>query len=152
MEPILFNELPRWSKRFVTLAEHISEWSKDKSTKVGAVIVDDMNRVVSLGYNGFPRHVKESYMERHERPQKYLWTEHAERNAIYNARVSLVNTDLYCTFFPCASCTRAIIQTGIFRVTTPMPSKESKERWGDDFEISMLMLQEVGIELRLYIR
>ena len=74
-----------WNKRFIDLAEHISTWSKDRSTQCGAVIADKENRVVSLGYNGFPTGFNDDIDSRHESPVKYSYTEHAERNAIYNA-------------------------------------------------------------------
>jgi len=71
-----------WDARFMNLARHISEWSKDRSTKVGVVIVGPENEVRALGYNGFPRGIDDDAPDRHERPEKYLWVEHAERNAI----------------------------------------------------------------------
>ena len=74
-----------WDLRWMSVASLVATWSKDRSRKCGAVIVDSRNVLVSLGWNGFPRGVADSPDYRHERPEKYLWTEHAERNAIYNA-------------------------------------------------------------------
>jgi dCMP deaminase len=94
------------------MAENVSSWSKDNSTKVGAVIVTKEGDPVSFGFNGLPRGVKE--MEcRHERPNKYDFFEHAERNAIYLSRRDLRGCVMFCTHFPCPDCARAIIQTGI---------------------------------------
>ena len=103
-----------WEKRFMDAAFFFARWSKDK-TQVGAVIVGDRRRIVSSGYNGLPRGVAES-AERSAKPEKYLWHEHAERNAIYNAAEPLIGMALYTTHYPCAACARAIIQTGIVHV------------------------------------
>jgi len=93
--------------------------SKDRSTKVGALILGSENEPLSWGYNGFPRGVNDDKDERHERPLKYTWTEHAERNAIYNAArtgARLLESSMYVTMAPCPECARAIIQAGIRRV------------------------------------
>ena len=106
----------KWNKRFIDLCNHIAQWSKDKSTKVGTVIVDSDKRILSVGYNGFPAGVDDDVETRHERPTKYMYIEHSERNAIFTASrigVSLVDSTLYCNYFPCPDCTRAIIQSGI---------------------------------------
>lgn len=134
----------------MALAEHVSAWSKDRSTKLGAVIVDDQKRIVSIGYNGFPRGVDDDIDERHERPQKYLWTEHAERNAIYNAREPLKGTTLYVPWNPCVDCARAIIQVGIERVVMSEARRSinaNDEHFG--FDIASQMLQEAGVRLDL---
>ena len=68
--------------RFMNLA-YVAEWSKDRSTKVGCVVIGPDREVRSMGYNGFPRGINDEIERRHARPDKY--TEHAERNAIYNA-------------------------------------------------------------------
>lgn len=140
-----------WDKRFLNLAKHVAEWSKDRSTGVGAVIVDPKTRtVVSLGYNGFPRGIDDDVEERHERPKKYLWTEHAERNAIYQASRSLRGCTLYTPLFPCADCARAIIQSGITRVVTVRPEDEYIERWGEQFSVAQEMFSEVSIDIKLF--
>jgi len=138
-----------WDSRWMELAKHIASWSKDKSTKVGAVIVNDANRVVSLGWNGFPRGVNDDVMERHDRPAKYLYTEHAERNAIYNAAAIgtvLSQCSIYLPWFPCADCARAIIQSGISTVICVKP--ETNEKWDDSFKASLEMLTEAKVEIR----
>ena len=61
-----------WKERFIELAKHVAGWSKDKSTGVGAIIVDDDKRVVSMGYNGFPAGCDDEVESRHERPAKYM--------------------------------------------------------------------------------
>src|SRR5260370_34651295 len=98
------------------LAREIARWSKDRSGGVGCVIVGPDNEVRSTGFNGFPRGVNDEVESRHERPAKYKWTEHAERNAIYNAArvgIPIEGCRIYLPWFPCMECARAIIQTGI---------------------------------------
>lgn len=110
-----------WDDFFLGLAGYVSQKSKDQSTKVGAVIVGPDHEVLSLGWNGFPRGVDDNVQERHERPAKYEWTEHAERNAIYNAArhgIALRGATIYVTHAPCAACARAIVQSGIRAVVS----------------------------------
>lgn len=136
-----------WDNRFLELAKHISTWSKDRSTQVGAVIVDSLHRVVSLGYNGFPRGCDDEIEDRHQRLAKYLYTEHAERNAIYNATSSLQGCTIYITpLFPCSDCARAIIQTGITRVVCPKPDY-SNVVWSEHFKAAEQMFQECGVQV-----
>ena len=143
-------KLTKWDKRFIALAEHVAEWSKDINTKTGAVIVGENNTEICFGYNGFPRGANDDTMERYERPEKYLWTEHAERNAIFKAArigVSLMNTKIYCTYFPCADCSRAIIQAGIKTLYAPKPDFEH-HKWGDSWSKALSMLNECGVEVK----
>lgn len=142
----------KWDKRFYELALHISQWSKDRSTKVGAVIIDSNKRIISTGYNGMPMGCDDDLNYRHERPQKYGYFEHAERNAIYDAARRGVSTDgatIYLKWFPCQDCARAIIQSGIVRVVCEKVDLENndKNNWGDKFKISKEMLEERGIEI-----
>lgn len=141
-----------WTDRWMDLAELVATWSKDKSRKVGCVIVDDRQAVVSLGWNGFPRGVIDStlgaYGLRQERPAKYMWTEHAERNAVYNAASQgqqVRGCTMYVTLFPCADCARAVIQSGIREIICPEPHKDSK--WEKHFEVAMEMLNEAQIKI-----
>jgi dCMP deaminase len=149
-----FNEIETttktdWDQRFIDLAEYIGNWSKDRSTKVGAVIVDEDKRVVSLGYNGMPVGFNDNIDSRHERPQKYAYFEHAERNSIYTAARNgshVKGCTMYLKWFPCVDCARAIIQSGIKRVVCTKPDFEDK-RWGDSFKLSYELLSECGVEL-----
>lgn len=142
-----------WHKKFIELSELVSTWSKDTSTKVGTVIVDEESKdVISIGYNGIPRNCDDNVEERHERPLKYKWFEHSERNAIYNAArlgKSTNNKTMYVQKFPCPSCARAIIQSGIKKIVSPTPDY-SHHKYGDDFKISMQMLKEAEIKLLFY--
>ena len=136
-----------WDVKFIGLARHVASWSKDQSTKVGCVIVGPTKDVRTLGYNGFPRNVNDDIKERHERPAKYFWTEHAERNAIYNAAstgVPLSECTAYTTLFPCADCARAMIQSGIKTVVTYTPDwNDSKWQFGEVRD----MLEEAGMKI-----
>lgn len=108
-------------KKFMAIARSVSELSKDRSRKVGVVILGPDNEIRSTGCNGFPRGIDDDIEERHERPEKYFWAEHGERNAIYNAaRVGIPLQN--CTMLVaaevsiCMDCARAIVQSGIKEV------------------------------------
>jgi dCMP deaminase len=129
----------------------VASWSKDTNTKVGAVIVDTDNIVLSMGYNGFPRGCDDTKEDRYEKPIKYLYTEHAERNALYHAArhgVSLKGCTLYVTLFCCADCARGIIQSGITKVVAPKPDVEHV-KWGEHFKAAIDMLNEANVEIKL---
>lgn len=137
--------------KYFQLASHLAEnFSKDTSTKVGAIfLAPDSHQILSMGYNGMPRHFDESQPNRWERPKKYMYVEHAERNAIYNAcrnGVSLENSIAFITLFPCADCMRGLIQSGVKSIITQKPNLEC-DRWGSHFEASLEMAQECGITL-----
>jgi len=140
---------PKWDKRFMGLAKLIATWSKDKGTGVGAVIVNDDKKILSAGFNGFPRGVNDELECRHESPIKFHFTAHAEENAINEAETSLRDATLYCTFFPCSDCARSIIQKFVKRVVAPKPDFDDP-RWGEGHSISLEMFKEVGIEVTFY--
>jgi len=146
------NSPSNWDRRFLALAGHIGSWSKDRSAKTGCVIVGPDRIIRSTGFNGFVRGVDDDVAARHERPAKYSWTEHAERNAIYNAAklgVPLQGCTAYINWFPCVDCARAIIQSGLIRVVGLQPD-QNDQKWGADFKLSLEMFAEVGIELSLF--
>lgn len=164
-----------WDTYFVEMAELVSTKSKDPSTKVGAVIVGPGNEIVSTGFNGFPRGVREHEIklvdpfqgimvldkerldkERWEkRPEKYQWVEHAERNAIFNAARYGIKTEgcrMYLNWLPipCSDCTRAIIQAGIVEIigpTRPFTGKGEGAHYHCG-EIEQTMLNESGVTIR----
>lgn len=139
-----------WDRRFLTLATHIAGWSKDRSRKVGCMIVGPNREIRSTGYNGFPRGIDDANESRHERPAKYLWTEHAERNAIYNAARAGIATDgcsIYLPWYPCADCARAIIQAGIATMVCREPDWLDA-KWAADFQVTREMLAEARITVR----
>ena len=106
-----------WDHRFMDLAGHISTWSKDPSTKVGAVVVSDDKQILSIGWNGFPRGIEDTDTRLNNRTIKYDLVCHEEKNAIYNAThngVSLKNGNIYIHgMYLCPECAKGIIQCGI---------------------------------------
>lgn len=139
-----------WDSRFMKLAAQIGEWSKDGSRKVGCIVVGPGNEIRSAGYNGFPRGVRDDLASRHKRPGKYRWTEHAERNAIFNAArigTPLEGCRIYLTWFPCMECARAIVQAGIVELIAIEPDL-SDPQWGNDFAEVPQLFDEVGVRIR----
>lgn len=137
----------KWDMRMLGLAEHVSEWSKDLSTQVGAVIADQKNRVVSLGYNGFPRGVEDRAPV--SRDSKLRRTLHAEKNAILFAKRDLDGCTLYVTEHPCAVCAAEIIQSGITRVVHIPSSQDFMERWKADVREAQAMFAEAGVAVEV---
>lgn len=133
----------KWDERFLALAEHISCWSKDPSTQVGAVIVDAKRRVVGVGFNGFARGVDDTVDRLHKREIKYKLVVHAESNALDNAAYTEGCT-LYCTFFPCPQCAARIIQKGITRVVAR--KSPSDDRWAEEQVFSKMQFDESGVK------
>lgn len=141
-----------WDLRFLELAALVGSWSKDRSAKTGCIIVGPDRLIRSTGFNGFVRGVDDEIAERHERPIKYSWTEHAERNAIYNAArlgVSLTGCTCYVNWFPCIDCARAIVQVGVVRLVGMEPDQSDK-KWGADFSFALDMFNEVGLQIALF--
>lgn len=138
-----------WDEYFIGMAEYVATKSKDESVKLGAVIVAPNHAIISTGYNGFPRGVDESIASRHERPDKYLFTEHAERNAIFNATGPLRGCTMYMSRSPsclCADCARAVIQVGIVAVIGPNRPFEGKgAQWEASLNAARIMMNEAGI-------
>lgn len=136
--------MTNWDKRFVDLAAHVSEWSKDPSTQVGAVITRE-KFIVSVGFNGFPRGIEDTRDRLSNRDTKIKMVIHAETNAILTA-----NQDLHgCTIYtyplpPCSNCAAAIIQSGITRVVSSQPKPGRHKRWSCDLSIELF--EEAGIE------
>lgn len=143
-----------WDEYFMKMAEFVKIKSKDRSTQVGAVVVGNGHAVLSMGYNGFPRGVNDDIDLRHERPTKYLFTEHAERNAIYSAArngVSLLGSTIYITGggFACADCARAIIQAGIKEAIGMEGKFCGKGSWEESCRVGEEMMLEAGMNLIL---
>jgi len=134
-----------WDKRFLRLELEVASWSKDPSTKVGAIIVRPDRRIVSTGYNGFPRNVDDAPELIADRAVKYKRTVHAELNAILQAREPLDNTELYCTFPPCASCAGAIVQAGVKHVSWISASPDTINRWAEEWKHMIEMFKQAKI-------
>lgn len=122
-----------WVQRFLDLAACVAGWSKDPATKVGCVIIGPDKEVLTTGYNGLPRGVFDQ-AHRMERPAKYLWTSHAEENAVAHAArtgTCLKGATAIVTHYPCSRCARSLIQAGIEKIfvgngQTSMPEEEFK--------------------------
>jgi dCMP deaminase len=140
-----------WDEYFLEMALVVAKKSKDRSTKVGAVIVGPANEVRGTGFNGIPRGMDDDVPVRHERPHKYMYFVHAEENAICTAArngVSLLGCTIYCTAPPCSSCARGIIQSGITKVCFPIDHPFAEhEGWTLNFEAAREMLEEAGVEI-----
>lgn len=132
----------KWIERFLDMAEHVSAWSKDPSTKVGAVIASEDKRIVSVGFNGFPSGVSDIEVPRE---RKYLRVIHAEDNAILFSRRDLRGCSIFVTHPPCANCAGKIIQSGIVEVYAPLPSEDFLSRWGENFEEAKMMFNESDV-------
>jgi len=140
--------------KFMRMAiAHASEFSKDESTKVAAMIIGKQSHEIrSSGYNGMPRGCRDDVLSRSQRPEKYFWYEHAERNAIYNAArvgTQLSGSLLLVTMYPCMDCARAIVQSGIEEVVTLNPPADFRDRWGAHLDKSTELLNECGVKIRL---
>ena len=138
----------KWDIRYLKLAQEVATWSKDPSSKIGAVAIGHKGQVLSQGYNGFARGVRDEITSRWEiKKHKYKFIVHAEMNAIYNATyngVSLDGATLYIWGLPCCSeCAKGIIQVGIKRVV--MPKKDYPEKWVESFKLSETMFREAGV-------
>jgi len=152
-----------WYTYFLDQLFGVASKSKDPYTKVGCMITGEDHGHRTAGFNGFPRRVEDDIAkvpERYERPAKYKWTEHAERNAIYYAAkvgIPLDGCTLYVDWPPCAECARGIIGSGIARViidgdSASYNNQELRARWKDDHDISEIMLREAGVEVVIHNR
>lgn len=137
-----------WDEYFLQISKTVALKSKDKSSKVGAVIVGPDHEIRSTGFNGLPRGMDDNDPEKQDRPAKYKFFEHAERNAIYNAARFGAETKgctMYCVWPPCSDCARAIVQAGIVRLVTSVNLGECPRRWIDDMMIAADILRSCGV-------
>jgi dCMP deaminase len=139
----------KWVARFIKLAEEVSTWSKDSSSRVGAVIVRPDRTIASVGFNGFPRGVEDYHERIANRDTKLLYTIHAEMNAILSAKEPLKGYSLFVwPFQPCAHCAASIIQSGIKEVYCPFNAHlDSYERWADSFKAALQMFDEAEVRV-----
>lgn len=132
-----------WDLDYLKLASYwASLKSKDPSTKVGAVVVSKDNRVVGMGYNGFPVGVNDDPERYNHRETKYKFVVHAEPNALLTAGDDARGGTLYTTLFTCNECAKLVIQAGIERIVT---FEEDPARWSDSHAIAKTMYYEAGI-------
>lgn len=140
-----------WEEYFMSIAILSAKRSKDPSTQVGACIVNDNNRIVSVGYNGFPRGCSDDVFPWTKgddvNDSKYLYVTHAELNAILNCRwTNFEDTTIYVTHFPCNECSKAIIQSGIKEVIYMYDKNNGRK----DIVASKRMFDAAGVKYREY--
>ena len=142
-------ELTRWNINYMELAKTVSSWSKDPSTKIGAVAVGKRGQILAQGYNGFPRGIADTDDRLNNREEKYKFTVHGEMNCIYNAALngtSLDGADMYVYGLPvCSECAKGIIQIGIRRVFACYPVTIS-EKWHESNKLTSQMFNEADVE------
>jgi dCMP deaminase len=138
----------KWTRRYLDIANQVSTWSKDPSVKVGAVAVGSQGQILSQGFNGFPRGVKDTNDRYNTREEKYKYVVHGEMNAIYNAchsGASLDGATLYVTGLPvCSECAKGIIQVGIKKVIMEYP-KNIPDRWRTSMQTTEKMFKEAEV-------
>ena len=150
-----------WDEYFLGLLPVIAAKSKDRETKVGCIIVNSDNSIVSTGYNSLVRGLDDTKVHRLNRPDKYTWIEHADRNAIYNAArigVSTKGCKTYLPFYPCVDCARGIVSAGINEVVVGSSTFSARLRDMQeagrtyetirDNQIVEEMFDECGVKLR----
>jgi dCMP deaminase len=148
--------MDKWDRRFLGLAKFVSGWSKDPSTRVGAVLVDDQRIVVGMGYNGFARGVDDNEERYNNRDLKYKLIVHAEVNAILTARERAKGATLY--VYPsfsipciCHDCCKTAIQAGVKEIVGLHPEPEYAERakrWQESIDLARQMCEEAGVKYR----
>lgn len=140
----------KWDLRFMRLADlEVAQWSKDRSSKVGCVLVKN-REIVTTGFNGMPRGVNDDVEERHERPEKYNWFLHAELNAVVNAArqgKSTLDCDAYLNWYPCDHCAGVLVNAGIKRVYCDKEPEWEHPKWGVLFKRAKKILEEGKIEV-----
>ena len=138
--------IDKWHLRFLRLAREVSSWSKDPSTQVGCVIVDQSKRVISLGFNGLPAGLHDTAGRLLDRELKLALTIHAEENALLFAGRPVHGCVAFVTRHPCASCAAKLIQSGIGAVVY-LTNPDFDRRWADNLAVSTHALAEVGVPI-----
>jgi len=141
-----------WNEKFINLAEHISTWSKDPSTKIGVVAINpDTKNILSTGYNGFARGISDTEKRYRERETKYKYIVHGEQNCIYNATrngIKLQGSYMYVYGLPiCHQCASAIAQVGVDTIFFKNCDPESETRWSESSELGYDIMKETGITI-----
>lgn len=144
-----------WDRHFLELARMHAQRSKDPSTKVGAVLVNDNKIVVGMGYNGFPRGVDDDPARYADRPTKLKFVVHAEVNAVINAGKEAKGATLY--VWPsfalpnmCNECCKVVIQAGVKEVISYTNTGRESSTWKDSIAIAKIMCDEAGVKYRWF--
>ncbi len=148
-------QVPGWDEYYLNICKVVATRSKDPNTQVGCIIAGPAHEIRSTGYNSLPRGIRDDLPERLERPTKYLWMEHAERNAIYNAArcgTTLEGCTIYIELMPCMDCARAIVQAGIREVVVSRDrmGQYSSEYYDEHFRMVEVLFREASIKLRQF--
>lgn len=140
----------KWDVRFLDMAKFVAQWSKDPSTKTGAVIVRPDRTIASIGYNGFAKRCSDAdYLYEH-RDTKYSRVIHCEMNAVLSARERLDGYTLYTwPFMSCDRCAAHVVQAGISVCVAPVTPDALKERWATSISAAEAMFAEAGVTLKL---
>jgi dCMP deaminase len=146
-------QIPGWDQYYLEICTVVAARSKDPNTQIGCVVVGPAHEIRSTGYNSFPRGIRDDIPERFERPTKYLWIEHAERNAICNAARAGTATEgctIYVEIMPCMDCARAIVQAGISEVVVSAERMRqySSAYYDEHFRLVELLFSEAGVRVR----
>ena len=146
-------QVPGWDEYYLDICSKVAARSKDPNTQIGCVIAGPAHEIRSTGYNSLPRGIRDDVPERLERPTKYLWMEHAERNAIYNAArcgTPLDGCTLYVEIMPCMDCGRGLVQAGIREVVVSRTrmSQYSSEYYEEHFRRVEELFQEARVRMR----
>ncbi|MBI3682291.1 MAG: CMP deaminase [Acidobacteria bacterium] len=148
--------IPTWDEYYLEICKVVAARSKDPNTKIGSVIAGPAHEIRTTGYNSFPRGIRDDVPERLARPAKYLWIEHAERNAICNAArcgTPLEGCTLYVEIMPCMDCARAIVQAGIREVVISSQRMEqySSAYYDEHFGMVEVLFEEAGVRVRRHV-
>ena len=146
-------QVPSWDQYYLSICKVVASRSKDPNTQIGCVIVGPAHEIRTTGYNSFPRGIKDDVPGRLERPAKYLWIEHAERNAICNAArcgTPLEGCTIYVEIMPCMDCARAIVQAGIREVVVSRDrmSQYSSQYYDEHFGLVEVLFREASLTVR----
>jgi dCMP deaminase len=146
-------QIPNWDQYYLSICRVVASRSKDPNTQVGCVVVGPAHEIRTTGYNSFPRGIRDDLPERLERPAKYLWIEHAERNAICNAArtgTPLAGCTIYVDIMPCMDCARAIVQAGISEVAVSdeRMREYSSDYYNEHFHMVEVLFGEAGVKVR----
>ena len=146
-------QVPNWDEYYLEICRVVGRRSKDPDTQLGCIIVGPAHEIRSTGYNSFPRGIRDNVPERAVRPAKYLWIEHAERNAICNAARAGTATDkctIYVELMPCMDCARAIVQAGIVEVVISAERMKaySSDYYNEHFGMVEVLFSEAKVAVR----
>lgn len=140
----------KWTNHFIKVAELVSTMSKDPNHKIGAVIVDKNNRIVSTGFNGFAKGIADTEDRLNDKETKRLLMLHAEENAILYAKQDLTDCSIYVYGYPsCIHCTSIIIQSGIKNIYYKNSRKDNtiSDYWKHNLEMALSLATEAGVNV-----